>query len=428
MSTQQLQTRTQTAVQLRGIVESDAYKKRFAELLRDRAPQFVASMVQLVNATPQLQACDPHSIIAAAVTAAALDLPIEKSLGFAWIVPYGNQAQFQLGYRGYIQLAIRTGQYRYINVTEIFEGELDFHNKLTSEIVIKPENKKSDKIVGYAAYFKLVSGYEHAEYWDAETVDVHAKRYSQAYRSGRDTPWKTDFEAMACKTVIKSLLSHWGPMSVQMQRAVIEDAAVHADVDAPPTYPDNDGSADPKKPDLGVPLSIMPPQEQSASLPPTAASGPVPPPARRGRPPGKKPETAPPTAAPAPEPPPQSAEPEDDLPFDAPEATQEPQGEPQGGENPFEPASEPQDQPEAQPEPVQESAPVSEPPELGQLRAKLAELNITEAKVIKFCTEEKIAVTEKVLSDFITTKREWKIKQLLKALNNPTLVARIQQA
>ena len=135
----------------------------------------------------------------------------------------------------------------YINVTEIFEGELDFHNKLTSEIVIKPENKKSDKIVGYAAYFKLVSGYEHAEYWDAETVDVHAKRYSQAYRSGGDTPWKTDFEAMACKTVIKSLLSHWGPMSVQMQRAVIEDAAVHADVDAPPTYPDNDGSADPKK-------------------------------------------------------------------------------------------------------------------------------------------------------------------------------------
>ncbi len=263
----QLQTRSQTSTSLRSLVDMPAYKDRFRELLKDRAPQFVASMVQMVNASPQLQKCEPNSIIAACITAAALDLPIERNLGFAHIVPYGEQAQFQLGYKGFIQLAVRTGQYRFINCAVVYEGELEFHNKLTSEITLKPENKKSDKIFGYTAYFKLSNGFEHAVYWDAATVEAHARRYSKAYAKGYETPWKSDFDKMALKTVIKDLLSHWGILSVEMQRALGEDQAVRANVDALPEFPDN--TPEIKSPDFGNAPQLATPATKSTRRKPT---------------------------------------------------------------------------------------------------------------------------------------------------------------
>jgi recombination protein RecT len=426
MSTQQLQTRTQTAVQLRGLVESDAYKKRFNELLRDRAPQFVASMVQLVNASQQLQNCDPHSIIAAAITAAAMDLPIEKNLGFAHIVPYGNQASFQIGYKGLIQLAVRTGKYRFLNYCVVYDGELIDYNKMTGQVVIDPKKKVSEKVLGYAAYFQLVNGYEHAEFWYAQEVEEHAQRFSQAYRMKKQTPWLTDFNEMALKTVIKSLLSHWGILSIEMQRAVIEDQSVRVDVDSPASYPDNDGTADPKKPDMGVPLSLMPPVGgQSETLPPP----PAPPAPRRGRPPKQQATPSPATAiAPTlpPEPPIEASQP-DDLPFDASSQTpQEPPQEPEADQNPFEAQNEPVAQAEAQPEAPAAPAAVTDPPELVQLRTKLGQLGLTEEKVMAFMKAKKLAIGENSLADFVTSNRINKLKSLLGALDNKTWVEQIK--
>jgi recombination protein RecT len=214
---------------------------RFRQLLNDRAPQFVASLVQLISSKTKLAKCDPNTVFAAAITAAALDLPIDPNLGFAHIVPYGDQAQFQLGYKGFIQLAIRTGQYKFLNCCIVHEGELEGLNELTGEVVFNLKSRTSDNVIGYAAYFKLMNGYEHAEYWSCAEVEAHAKRYSQAYQKGYETPWKTDFDAMALKTVIKSLLSHWGIMSVEMQRALTSDQAVRKSVDAEEViYPDNE--------------------------------------------------------------------------------------------------------------------------------------------------------------------------------------------
>ena len=225
---------------MRRLAESPAYLARFRQVLNDRAPQFVASLVQLVSSSSYLAKCDPNTIMAAAITAAALDLPIDKNLGFAHIVPYRDQAQFQMGYKGFIQLAVRTGQYKFLNCCVVHEGELVKHDELSAEVVLDPKGRTSDTVIGYAAYFKLMNGFEHAEYWTAAEVNDHARRYSQAFKQDRETPWKTNFDAMALKTVVKSLLSHWGIMSIEMQRALNHDQGIRANPDSDDVaYPDN---------------------------------------------------------------------------------------------------------------------------------------------------------------------------------------------
>ena len=154
-----------TAVQtLKGLLASPALKKRFGEILDKRAPQFMTSIVNLYSSDPVLQKCEPMSVISAAMVAATLDLPVDKNLGYAWIVPYGNKAQFQLGYRGYVQLALRTGQYKSINVIEVYEGELKKWNRLTEELEIDFDARVSDAVIGYAAYFELVNGFKKTVY------------------------------------------------------------------------------------------------------------------------------------------------------------------------------------------------------------------------------------------------------------------------
>lgn len=229
----------QGQVTVKSLLAAPAYKTRFEELLRDNAPQFMSSLIQ-ISQDWKLKNCDPHSVIAASMTAASLDLPINPNLGFAWIIPYKDKASFQLGYKGLVQLANRSGQYNRINVIEVYEGELVKVDRLTSDLTIDPAQRTSDKIVGYAAYFRLSNGHEHAEYWDVATVQKHAKRFSQAFRAGKqDSPWFTDFDAMAKKTVLKSLLSHWGPLSVAMQKAVVEDGGQRALPDSEISFPDS---------------------------------------------------------------------------------------------------------------------------------------------------------------------------------------------
>lgn len=259
----ELSPHQQNIVGLRTLAESPAYMNRLRQILNDRAPQFVASVVQLAAGSDYLAKCEPNTIMAAAITAAVLDLPIDKNLGFAHIVPYKNQASFQIGAKGLTQLAIRTGQYRFLNNRVVHDGELVKYDDLTGEIVVDAKTKKSDAVIGYAAYFKLMNGYEHAEYWTRDEVYQHAMKYSQAFKGGYATPWKDNFDAMALKTVLKSLLSHWGIMSVEMRQAMVNDQGVRKDIESDDVaYPDNE----PKKPEFdGPPIDI---QSSASTTPP----------------------------------------------------------------------------------------------------------------------------------------------------------------
>ena len=200
-----------------------------------RAPQFIASMVNMVGNDKNLQGCDSVSVISSCLVAATLDLPIDKNLGYAWIVPYKDKgvkkAQFQMGYRGYVQLALRSGQYKSINVIDVHEGELVEWNPLTEELVIDFNKRISNKVIGYAAYFELLNGFKKSEYWDMNRITMHKNKFSKS-----DFGWKNDFDAMARKTVLRSLLSHWGILSIQMQNAVSNDMA-STDMDAAEAAP-----------------------------------------------------------------------------------------------------------------------------------------------------------------------------------------------
>lgn len=199
---------------LKGMLGSEAVKKRFNELLGKKAPGFISSLLSVVNNNKLLAKADPVTVISAEAMAAALDLPINQNLGFAYIVPYGGQAQFQMGYKGYIQLAMRTGQYKTINAVEIYEGEVEEVNRITGEY--KFGERSSDKIVGYMAYFRLVNGFEKYLYMSVKQMQAHAKKYSHGYKGGTEKWGLADFHTMAIKTVLKRLISKYGVLSIEM--------------------------------------------------------------------------------------------------------------------------------------------------------------------------------------------------------------------
>ena len=213
---------SQKAVTIQGLVAQDDIKARFEELLGKKAPGFISSLLAVVNNNKLLAKANPKTIVAAGAMAASLDLPINQNLGFAYIIPYGNEAQFQMGYKGYIQLAMRTGQYQTINAAEVYEGEIVKQNRFTGEYEFG--EKTSDKIVGYIAYFKLVNGFEKYLYMSIEEMQAHAKKFSKNYKGGIDKWGITDFHSMAIKTVLKRLISKYGILSIEMQGQPIVDA------------------------------------------------------------------------------------------------------------------------------------------------------------------------------------------------------------
>lgn len=208
---------------------ADSVQNKFRELLGKKAQGFVASVLQVVNASDYLQKADPKTIYQAAMMAATLDLPINQNLGFAYIIPYGTSAQFQMGYKGFIQLAQRSGQFKTISAAPIFEGQLVAENPLTG-FEFDFTKKKSETIVGYAAYFELLNGFQKTLYMTEAELKAHGTRFSQTFKKGHGL-WKDDFNSMALKTVIKLLLSKFAPLSIEMQRAVISDQAVINDVE-----------------------------------------------------------------------------------------------------------------------------------------------------------------------------------------------------
>lgn len=219
---------------LKSLLSSPAVQKRFENVLEDKANGFTTSLLNMVNGDPNLAEAQPMSIITSAMVAATLDLPIDKNLGYAYIVPFrdwkkGNEkvAQFQLGYKGYIQLAQRSGQYLALNVTEVYEGELKSWNRLTEQFEFDPNGKESDEVIGYVAYFKLVNGFEKTVYWTKQQVESHRIKHNKAKNKEQLTGvWKSDYDAMAQKTVLKAMLSKWGILSIEMQKAVTTDETV----------------------------------------------------------------------------------------------------------------------------------------------------------------------------------------------------------
>jgi recombination protein RecT len=259
-NTNSQQAQVSAIAPIQDILSKDYVKGRFNEVMGTKSAAFLASLANIVNTNKDLRQCTQTSVVSAALVAAVLDLPIEPNLGFAAIVPYFNKgiqvAQFQIMYKGFIQLAMRTGQYQTMNVTEVYKDELKGYNLITGEVDIKSvdggfrEQGKEDMAVGYAAYFRLVNGFEKTVYWSVKKLEEHGKKYSKSY-SG-DYPnkslWATNKPAMYSKTVIKDLISKWGIMSTTMQTAVIVDQGVMKNITKEITaenieYVDNDGES-----------------------------------------------------------------------------------------------------------------------------------------------------------------------------------------
>lgn len=205
------------------------------QTLGDKSNQFIASVASLVNSDKSIANCDKKSILSSCLIAASLDLPINQSLGFAFIISYktktGYKAQFQMGYKGFIQLALRSDKFKTINVTDVKEGELIESDLLTGEHSFKflpIEDRKSVKTIGYVAYFELINGFKKQLYMTIDDLKKHGLRFSQSMQKGKGL-WKDDFDVMAAKTVIKLLLSKYGPMTSQMAKARDADGAVIED-------------------------------------------------------------------------------------------------------------------------------------------------------------------------------------------------------
>lgn len=194
-------------------------QKAFDDVWKGAGTQFAVSILSVLQGSQSLKSASNESIYAAAMKAAVLNLPIEPSLGRAYLVPYKGQAQFQLGYKGLIELAQRSGQYKNINAGIVYKSQLISYNPLFEELILD-FSKPQDEIVGYFAAFKLLNGFEKVSFWTVEKVTAHGKKFSKSFASG---PWKTDFDAMAQKTILKDILSKYGPLSVEMQKAIDED-------------------------------------------------------------------------------------------------------------------------------------------------------------------------------------------------------------
>ena len=224
-------TKTQSLSQL---LKKDTTKNRLEEILGARASTFATAVVQIANSNEMLKNADPNSVLSAAILSATLDLPLNNSLGQAYIVPFKNkqkdgsfriEAQFQIGAKGLQQLAIRSGQYSELDAKKVYEGQVVDDDSFTG-YHFEWKNKKSDKIIGYASYFKLLSGFSSTFFMSVEEVEAHAKKYSQTYKNGFGS-WKDNFDAMALKTVIKLLLnSGKAPLSIEMRNAITADQSI----------------------------------------------------------------------------------------------------------------------------------------------------------------------------------------------------------
>lgn len=234
MSENKLATQKTT---VKSLLESESVKTRIEEILGKNAATFATSVIQIQQSNKLLVNADPQSIIGAALTSATLNLPLNNSLGYAYLIPFNerqsngtylSKAQFQIGYKGFHQLAMRSGQFKTIHATDVKEGEIESRDRLTGEMTfnfIEDDNvREKTQTIGYISYFKLLNGFEAYHYMSSAEIEKHAKKFSQTYKKGFGL-WKDDLYSMALKTVLKLLLSKKAPLSIDMQKAVETDQA-----------------------------------------------------------------------------------------------------------------------------------------------------------------------------------------------------------
>lgn len=223
----------------KALMSTPQMKKKFTDILHEKSDSFMGSLMTLVGGDNYLSQAEPMTIIASALKAATMDLPIDKNLGYAYVVPFNrsekvgnkwvkhNEAQFILGYKGYIQLAQRSGQYKALNALAIYDGQLIDWNPLTEEFTFDYKSKVSDEVIGYVGFFELLNGFKKTVYWTKQEIESHriknAKGYDKEKLSGA---WVDNYDSMAIKTVLRNMLSKWGLLSVEMQSAITSDEKV----------------------------------------------------------------------------------------------------------------------------------------------------------------------------------------------------------
>ena len=203
---------------LKGIIGLDSVKEQFRNSMKENSGAFVSSLIELYSSDTYLQNCEPTAVVQEALKAASLNLPINKNLGFAWIIPRKEKGvmkpNFQIGYKGYVQLAMRTGKYRTINANVLPEGYEVIENLLTGEIKFEGK-KKSNKAIGFFAYFELLNGFSKTIYMSLEEMTEYSKAYAKGLTS-KYSPWNVHFESMGKKTVLSILLRTYGILSTEM--------------------------------------------------------------------------------------------------------------------------------------------------------------------------------------------------------------------
>jgi recombination protein RecT len=243
-------TTAKKEVGLTAYLTQDAVKNQIAKVVGGKeGQQFISSIISAVQINPQLQKCTNSSILSAALLGQSLKLSPSPQLGHFYMVPFNDtkrgttEAVFQIGYKGILQLAIRSGQYRRLNVMPIKESELVYFDPLEEEIKISliddEEERENAATIGYYAMFELTNGFRKAMYWPRKKMESHALRYSMGYKAKKGyTFWEKDFDAMACKTMLRQLIGKWGIMSIDIQQAFEGDQAVIDD--SGNRYPDAD--------------------------------------------------------------------------------------------------------------------------------------------------------------------------------------------
>lgn len=240
---------------------NDAVKDQINKLIGSKdGASFMTSLLSAVTANALLKDCDNASLVSAAMLGHSLKLSPSPQMGFYYLVPYndkdkGKVAQFQLGYKGYVQLAARSGQYKKLNALAIKEGELVKFDALNEEIEVNliedEEARENAPTIGYYAFFEYLNGFRKAIYWSKKKMESHALRYSKGYAAKKGyTFWEKDFDAMACKTMLRQLISKWGLMSTELEKAynadmgvINEDGSVtyvETETDAPVEVPKTD--------------------------------------------------------------------------------------------------------------------------------------------------------------------------------------------
>jgi recombination protein RecT len=246
-------------IKFQTVIKAQAVQENIMSTLgsASKTKTFTAALISAVSTNKDLQACDGVSVISAALLGESLNLSPSPQLGHYYMVPFGDhgstvkKATFQLGYKGYIQLAIRSGQYKKLNVVAVKDGELKSFNPFTEDIDVSPiedpDAREKAKTIGYYAMFELVNGFKKCMYWSKAKMEAHAEKYSMGYKAHKGyTFWEKDFDGMAFKTMLRQLISKWGIMSIEMQNAFASDNTYKETLDPEeaPKYEDNDDAID----------------------------------------------------------------------------------------------------------------------------------------------------------------------------------------